>query len=73
MLLMRKKYVDIIVYVKNNAIQGMVSDRQGLRAMIVDYDKEKGNCIVHRPFVPIEYNPEFFTATMAGDELEEEL
>lgn len=59
-------HADIIVYVRGGVVDGVISNRDGLRVMIVDYDNEDGIPMDqrNRRFSPVESNRGLFAATL---------
>jgi hypothetical protein len=60
----------IIIYVRGGVVQGMLADRPGMEAMLVNYDDEEEcpGSAEGRTFQRADYDPEYFGKTLAGNE-----
>jgi hypothetical protein len=59
----------IIVYVRGGVVQDVISDRGGVRVMIVDYDDEECVARPDRSFQPVRRDKRFFDLTVAAQEM----
>ncbi|MBI4064550.1 MAG: hypothetical protein HY401_09675 [Elusimicrobia bacterium] len=59
---------DIIIFVENGAVVDVISNREGMQAMVVDHDIEGSGLRHSRYFQLVSYDPESVTDAIAGQD-----
>ncbi|MBI2070676.1 MAG: hypothetical protein HYT79_08750 [Elusimicrobia bacterium] len=59
---------DIVIFVENGAVVDVISNKEGLQAMIVDHDSEGSGPLRSRYFQQVSYDPNSVADAISGDE-----